>query len=166
MNQTTAATARSDFSISFVSEVAPRKESTSQESTKQRTADYLATGSPSKNTESALRTEVAAVNLVPKEVSDPAQAQLPLQKQAIEGSILGIDGTSVSCEVYLERGAVKLSIPRTFFPADASYGAPISIAIDESSGVRRPIVTLLELDHNVVSKHDAEVAKLVASLKR
>lgn len=165
MTQTTTATARADFSIWVSTEKSLPKESTSGQQSSDRPADYLATPIQ-KRTESTSKNDAATLVLVSGDRPEPQQAQLALQKQSVEGSVIGLEEASIICEIQLERGLVRIALPRTFFPSDVSYGSPISISIDESSGVRRPVVTLQKLDADQLKDGNEEMAALVEGLKR
>lgn len=163
MTETAVETVRPDFSIPLSIEHSLRTEVRSDRNL--GPADYLAQPTL-KPTESTKKTSQDNLVLAAAVQTEPAQAQLPLKKQSVDGAVLTFDPVSVTCEVYLDRGPLRVEIPRTFFPSGIRYGSPIAIALDEAGGVRRPVISLRQPDAEKLKAENEEMAALVAALKQ
>ena len=69
----------------------------------------------------------------------------------------------MTCEIYLAGKNIEIDLPRAFFPDDIRYGMPINLKIDESTGMRKPIIRTRELSA-VASSHDDEFSALMSEL--
>ena len=100
-------------------------------------------------------------------VSDAIFSSHPKQEPLVDGgaeaSILAIDDGSVMCEVFSSGGAMRVSLPRSYFPEKLVFGMPMSIGVVEVEGVRQPVVRLRQ-QRNSNDELDSELSDLIDSL--
>lgn len=108
------------------------------------------------------RTSSSDYHLTRTFLESTKQRELPLSvgKVEINGAVLQVEDESVLCELYGETALVQISLPRSLLPEDVRYGMPISLSIDETSGVRRPVIR-----KRVVTGSTEDQARIAALLK-
>ncbi len=66
------------------------------------------------------------------------------------------------CEVELQVGLIHVSLAKTLFPMPTYYGMPITIEFAEgASGIRRPTVSLRDIDNTSLRQENADLSALV-----
>lgn len=85
-------------------------------------------------------------------------------KKEVDGIVLSVEDVSVNCEIYLENNNGEIILPKSLFPENVYYGMPISLSLDESSGIRRPVIKVRHLSHEAVAKGKEEMDALVSEL--
>lgn len=164
MSATNSVAVHSDYVVGFRSPIVRNTEQEASKTDDLKSADYL---SRVVVRETDVRKISAQKNLlaVATDVPEPMQVALPLQKSTVDGSVIGIDDASVKCELYLERGIVAINLPKVFFPPGIEYGAPVSIAMDESDGIRKPVVTMRRINPDALEAESREIDAIVDSLE-
>lgn len=82
----------------------------------------------------------------------------------VDGSIVEVKDASVTCEIYLADENIEISLPRAFFPDNIRYGMAINLRIDESSGIRKPIIRTREPSIDALSYGEEEFSALINEL--
>ena len=72
---------------------------------------------------------------------------------SVDGAVVDIVKQSVTCELYTLPHSRFIKLPKALFPCDdLRIGLPISLKIDESGGIRKPVVTLRNIDNSRFSR--------------
>lgn len=64
----------------------------------------------------------------------------------VNGVVSSYDETSVQCDLRLADTKVAIQLPRALFPEHIRYGLPIRLEMIDDNGIRRPSITIREID--------------------
>lgn len=78
------------------------------------------------------------------------KASPALQKlDEVSAVVIREEENTVLCEIDLQRGPLNVSLPKSLFPTQITYGMPITVSYKEDhSGIIRPMVSLREIQEN------------------
>lgn len=82
----------------------------------------------------------------------------------INGSIIQVQETSVKCDIYTKNHEQIIFLPKSLFQIDVKIGTPFTLSIDDSSGIRMPIIKTRQLAEDLANKGKDEVAALIDDL--
>lgn len=85
-------------------------------------------------------------------------------KSEINGSVIQVQNVSVKCDIYSANHEQIIHLPKSLFPSDVKIGMAFTLSLDNSSGIRRPIVKTRPLSENLLNKGKDEVAALINEL--
>ncbi len=85
-------------------------------------------------------------------------------KNDVAGTVIGVSDESVICEIYFEKHTEEVNLPRSFFPEDVQYGMGINLMMDETSGIRKPVIKTRELSPEAAESGKEDMEKLIREL--
>jgi hypothetical protein len=85
-------------------------------------------------------------------------------KKFVEGVVSSYDDVSVQCDLRLEDNKVTIQLPRPLFPESIRYGLPIRLEMIDDNGIRRPSVTIREIDPKDVADISREFDAILEAL--
>lgn len=91
--------------------------------------------------------------------AEPAKAV----ENSVDGIVIRFDDVSVRCELKVGNSQVPVLLPRALFPTELRCGLPISLEMLEESGVRKPSISIRELDFAANANIAAEFDEILAA---
>lgn len=90
----------------------------------------------------------------------PAQVQIEDRLREINGSVLGVDGEVIHCELMVRGARQEIELHREVFDFEPEYGAPFLLSMRSDEGYRTPIATRRE----PARERNAEIVRRVAEI--
>ena len=94
----------------------------------------------------------------------PIPAVQAQAKKSVDGVILSEDDATVKCELYIDHRTVTVQLPRALFPDSVYHGLPIKLEMIEESGIRKPKISVLEIEKKNTAKIAAEFDSIINSI--
>jgi hypothetical protein len=95
---------------------------------------------------------------------NPVVAEGKSLKKSVDGVVGKYDEVSVTCDLRLGEKTVHIQLPRALFPDELRYGLPVSVQMMDDGGVRRPAVSIREVDPQATTAVAAEFDALIEKL--
>jgi hypothetical protein len=94
----------------------------------------------------------------------PTQTELQANDKSIQGVVCSYDEISVQCTMRIEATEATIVLPRSLFPGHIRYGLPISLEMIEHNGIRRPSISLREIEPQSTGDIAREFDEIINSL--
>jgi hypothetical protein len=89
----------------------------------------------------------------------------PNRYNVVKGTVIKSSNVSVNCEVVLNNGGViEIDLPPSLFPEPISIGYPFELRMDESSGIRKPLIKRRVPDAVEMESGADEMARFIDEL--
>ena len=94
----------------------------------------------------------------------PVQGESRELRKSVDGVVGKYDDVSVTCVLHLGGREVSIQLPPPLFPDEIRYGLPINVELAEVGGIRKPVISVRQIDARGTADIAAEFDAILAQL--